>query len=468
MTIFTMRRVRWAAAASLSAVLAACAGTPSPQEPAQEPVGITGPVDANSENTSSGTEVSTLPATSPFTSSGNSVIDAWRDDFAARAAANGRADWAIRAVLEDITPMERFFPARSFKTASAADASSQAEFSKPIWEYLRTAVASTRRTKGAREINDNQAMFNGIENRYGVNAEVLAAIWGMETIFGGNIGSDDSAIALSNMAAEGRRRSFAEGELLALMKILENGVADRDQFISSWAGAMGQTQFMPSTFINYAKDWEGDGKINLWDSEGDALASAANYLSESGYKLNQPWGIEVSTPSNFDYSLANGSDRSMTTWQSVGVAPISGGSFQTNGANEAELWLPAGATGPKYLLFDNFDAFKKYNNSNSYAMAVGLLSDAIAGRSGDPVTPWPTDLERLSKGDLMTLQSSLNQLGYDAGPVDGIMGSRTRGALQQFQKARGFLADGYPTQIMLAYVQGALNPQTSSYVPNNG
>ena len=459
MTIFTVRRVRWAAVASVSAVLAACAGTPNPDFPPDFPVQIPAP--------NPDPAPPSPPATDKYETSGNKIIDKWRKDFAEKAADQGRQDWAVRSVLEGVEPMDRFF-GKTFQAASKSDAASQAEFAKPIWEYLRTAVANSRRVKGAREISENEAMFNAIEQRYGVNAEVIAAIWGMETIFGGNIGSDDAANALANMAAEGRRRSFAEGELIALMKILENGEADRSQFVSSWAGAMGQTQFMPSTYIAFAEDWEGDGKKNVWDSEGDALASAANYLSDSGYKLNQPWGIEVSVPDGFDYSVADGQERPMTAWNLMGLQPVLGGPFITNGATDAELWLPAGATGPKYLLFDNFKAFRTYNRANSYALAVGLLSDAIDGGSGDPVTPWPTDLAPLTRGQLMTLQASLNQLGYDAGPVDGIVGSRTRAALQQFQKARGFVADGYPTEEMLAYVQNAVNPQASSYIPNSG
>ena len=459
MTIFTMRRVRWAAAASISAVLAACAGSPSAPKAPSIPVGIPLPQPDVPESP---------PATSKYQSSGNRLIDKWRDEFAEKASDRGHQDWAIRAVLEGVQPMESFFPAQNFQAAKAADSASQAEFAKPIWEYLRTAVAQSRRVKGAREVSENEVMFNAIQAKYGVNGEVLAAIWGMETIFGGNIGSDDAAHALVNMAAEGRRRSFAEGELFALIKILENGEAERGQFISSWAGAMGQTQFMPTTYVAFAQDWEGDGKKNVWDSEADALASAANYLKDSGYKLNQPWGIEVSVPDGFDYSVADGKERPISAWNLMGLSPISGGPFVTNGASEAQLWLPAGASGPKYLLFDNFKAFRTYNRSNSYAMAVGLLSDAIAGRSGDPATPWPTDIQLLNKGQVQTLQASLNQLGYDAGPVDGIIGTRTRSALQQFQKARGFVADGYPTVEMLLYVQNALNPQPSSFIPNRG
>ena len=460
MTIFTVRRVRWTAAASISALLAACASSPNVTLPTNFPVGT--PLPTPSPDGES------IPATDKYASSGNKVIDKWRKSFAKKASEAGRQDWAVRAVLEGVEPLDYYFSKNIKAATTKSDIGSQAEFAKPIWEYLRTAVAQSRRTKGAREVSENQAVFNAIEQKYGVNAEVLAAIWGMETIFGGNIGSTDAAHALANMAAEGRRRSFAEGELLALMKILESGDAERGQFISSWAGAMGQTQFMPTTYVAFAQDFEGDGKKNVWDSKGDALASAANYLSESGYKFNQPWGIEVSIPDGFDFSLADGTKRKMTAWSQMGLTPLNGGPFITKGASDARLWLPAGATGPKYLLFSNFDAFRTYNRSDSYAMAVGLLSDAIAGRSGEPVTPWPTDLQRLTVGELKTLQASLNQLGYDAGPVDGIMGTRTRSALQSFQKARGFLADGYPTKEMLAYVQSALNPQTSSYMPNSG
>ena len=459
MTIFTVRRVRWAAVASVSAALAACASSPDPDFPQEFPTETPAP--------STDPQPDSPPATAKYKTSGNKTIDKWRVQFAKKAANQGRQDWAVRAVLEGVEPLDAYF-GKTFETATKSDPASQAEFAKPIWEYLRTAVANSRRVKGAREVTEREAMFNAMEAKYGVNGEVLAAIWGMETIFGGNIGSDDAAHALANMAAEGRRRSFAENELMALIKILERGEATRDQFISSWAGAMGQTQFMPTTYVAYAEDWEGDGKKNIWDSEADALASAANYLAKSGYKLNQPWGIEVSVPDGFDYSVADGVERPMTAWNLMGLQPIAGGPFVTNGASDASLWLPAGATGPKYLLFDNFKAFRTYNRANSYALAVGLLSDAIDGGSGDPQTPWPTDLQPLTKGQLMTLQASLNQLGYDAGPVDGIIGSRTRGALQQFQKARGFVADGYPTLEMLAYVQNALNPQASSYIPNSG
>ena len=230
---------------------------------------------------------------------------------------------------------------------------------------------------------------------------------------------------------------------------------NRDDLISGWAGAMGQTQFMPSTFLTYAVDFDGDGKKDLWNSAPDALASAANYLSASGYQKDLPWGTEVLAASDFDWSLADGEDRRLATWKSYGVSPISGGDFTAPDTAYAELWLPTGATGPKYLLFKNFDVYKTYNRSDSYAFSVGLLTDGVTGKTG-PIAVWPMDLEPLTRRDVMVLQDNLNRLGFDAGAVDGIAGRGTKGALRRFQKARGIVpADGYPTTIALDQVMAA-------------
>lgn len=263
------------------------------------------------------------------------------------------------------------------------------------------------------------------------------------------------------MAVEGRRKSLAERELFSLMKILEQGDADRDDLIAGWAGAMGHTQFMPSTFIAYAEDFDGDGKKDIWENEADALASTANYLAHSGYTLNQPWGIEVLARTGFDFGLADGNERRIETWASAGLVPARGGAFETGGANYAELWLPAGAEGPKYLLFNNFKAFKTYNNADSYAFAVGLSGEAMGGQRG-PVASWPTHLTPLTVGEIKILQAALNAQGFDAGGVDGIPGRKTKGALQAFQKSRGLVADGYPTKQALALVTADSNVGVAS------
>ena len=264
-------------AASISAFLAACAAGPQTYPPIIDVPPVTGPVDPG--NGASG-QIEYAP-------SGHSGMDSWRTDFSSRALAAGRERAAVEAILSGISPLERYLG--SNVQISGTGVGDQAEFAKPIWDYLRTAVSTTRKSTGASRLADEHALFDQLEARYGVDREVLAAIWGMETNFGSYIGNFDAANTLSNMAVEGRRRSFAEGELLALMKMLERSEAARDDLISGWAGAMGQTQFMPSTYLAHAQDFDGDGRKDVWTSRADALASAANYLSHSGYIMNQPY-----------------------------------------------------------------------------------------------------------------------------------------------------------------------------------
>lgn len=438
MIIGGLVKSKWMGIAVVCGALASCAAgpqTPSPKPP------VTGtPTPA--------------PETGPivYQSSGHAAMDAWRDDFSARAMAAGHDRAIVKSLFENIRPITLWLGSQEAEVQTQTAPSDQAEFAKPIWDYLATPLGNTRITAGQQKLAATGPTLQAIEAKYGVDRQALLAIWGMETNFGGFIGRDDAPNALANMAVEGRRRTFAESELYALMKILEDGDARRGDLIAGWAGAMGQTQFMPSTYVAHAVDFDGDGRKDVWKSEADALASAANYLARSGYVKGQPWGIEVLTPEGFDFSLADGSERRMATWAAAGLSPMRGGAFDTGGAEFAELWLPAGATGPKYLLFKNFNVFKTYNRADSYALAVGLSGDMIAGKGG-PVAAWPTHLPPLTVGEIRELQDGLNMLGYDAGTADGIAGRRTKAALQNFQKARGFLADGYPTQEMLAAVR---------------
>lgn len=420
-----------------AALMTACAASPQSQQPVVNPSGPTG----------SGAVLA------PFAASGNADMDAWRNDFASRAVAAGRDSTVVHATLAKIKPLKLYLG--DDVSIAKTDVASQAEFAKPIWDYVESAVTVGRKTRGAEKIRDLAPIFDRIEAAYGVDREAITAIWAMETNLGSYIGDFDAANTLSNMAVEGRRQTFAESELIALMKMQERGEVSRDQLTSGWAGAMGQTQFMPSTFLTYAVDFDGDGKKDLWNSAPDALASAANYLSASGYRRDLPWGVEVLSPSGFDWSLADGEDRRLSTWSSYGLSPMAGGSFAAPETAYAELWLPTGATGPKYLLFKNFDVYKTYNRSDSYAFSVGLLTDGVAGKHG-PVAVWPTELELLTRRDIMVLQDNLNRLGFDAGPVDGIAGRGTKGALRRFQKANGIIpADGYPTTVALEQVLAA-------------
>ncbi len=460
MTMTHGPRLRWMIAASSLALLSGCASAPSTAEPAPAPTPGSAPDPTPAPTPDMGgtprtTPVAEAPAAPDpvfgFTPSGDPRIDDWRTDFAARSVASGRSRDAVTTILSDLSPLSLYLGNEA--SIARTGISDQAEFAKPIWEYLSSAVSEGRKATGAEKLSETPGLFDGLEARYGVDREVLVAIWGMESNFGGFIGVNDAANALSNMAVEGRRQAFAEGELTALMKLVEMGLVTRSDLVSGWAGAMGQTQFMPSTYLAHAEDFEGDGLKDVWNNPADALASAANYLAVSGYRPGQPWGIEVSTPPNFDFAIANGERRDMAFWEATGLAPTRGGPFQTGGASAAELWLPAGADGPKFLLFENFDVFKTYNRADSYALAVGLLSDGVGGQD-NPLTPWPNDIEPLSVAEIKELQAGLNTLGYDAGAVDGIAGRGTKGALQRFQKARGFAADGFPTKIMLAYVLG--------------
>ncbi|MEO1553002.1 MAG: lytic murein transglycosylase [Pseudomonadota bacterium] len=422
-----------------AALMTACASTPQDSDSG-----------ASSGTGSGGEVIITVPSIPPFEATGNASMDAWRDDFASRALAAGRDPAIVHATLSRISPLDLYLGEDA--SVAKTDIADQAEFAKPIWDYVESAVTEGRKTRGTERLTELVATFDRIEAAYGVDREAITAIWAMETNLGSYIGNFDAANTLANMAVEGRRRTLAENELTALMKMQERGDVSRDDLISGWAGAMGQTQFMPSTFLTYAVDFDGDGKKDLWNSAPDALASAANYLRASGYQKDLPWGTEILAPGDFDWSLADGEDRRLSTWMSYGISPISGDPFAAPDTAYAELWLPTGATGPKYLLFKNFDVYKAYNRSDSYAFSVGLLTDGVIGKDG-PVAMWPTDLEPLTRRDIMVLQDNLNALGFDAGGVDGIAGRGTKGALRRFQKANGIIpADGYPTTIALNQV----------------
>lgn len=455
-----------AGVAGLVMALAACETPTAASPPVIGPHAGTGGSTGGQTEGTGGTRTSPVPparATFPppprdlqgrlvFVSSGDTRLDAWRDEFAARAVAQGRDPGAVHVLLAGITPHSAFLtPEVSIARSSIGN---QAEFAKPIWEYLRTAVSATRVTNGSRRMGELSGFFDEMEARHGVDRAVVTAIWGMETSYGGFIGTDDAGETLASMAVEGRRKAFAEGELTALIRILEDGQASRDELVSGWAGAMGQTQFMPTTYRAHAVDWDGDGRRDVWASKEDALASAANYLKVSGYRMGEPWGLEVAVPDGFDYRLADGTQRTLADWRARGLGPVAGGAFTQDDTVKAELWLPAGARGPKLLLMKNFDVFKTYNRADSYALAVGLLSDAVAGRPG-LATPWPTDLQPLSVAEIISLQDGLNALGFDSGTPDGIVGRRTRAALQGFQAAQGLPADGFPTGEMLGLVLAA-------------
>lgn len=435
----TIRTWRWAlAGVAMGVSLAACGGTrvagagpePAPQAPPSSPAPplTAGPGGAFD-----------------FASSGNAQFDGWRAQFAAKASAAGRRTQDIQIVLDGLVPVEATAQAQSFDN--------QAEFVKPIWDYARTAVSPTRITNGQAKLAENQQIFDAIEASYSPPREIIAAVWGMETSYGGFIGTDDAPRVLASQAAVGRRKDFNETELMAIMRLIEDGSATRDQFRkASFAGALGQTQFMPSSIIAYGRDFDRDGKKDLWGNAGDALASAANYLTGYGWKKDQPWAVEAIIPEGFDYANGDGRKLTVAAWKAMGITPVIYGSFGSADALSAELFLPAGSYGPAFLLFDNFFVIKRYNNADSYALAIGLLADRLAGRP-EMTRPWPTEIQMLTQQQARDLQAGLNRLGFSAGSIDGIIGRGTRAALQKFQTSKGFVADGFPTLQMLEQVQ---------------
>ena len=254
---------------------------------------------------------------------------------------------------------------------------------------------------------------------------------------------------------EGRRTAYGRSQLIGALKIIQNGYADREQLKGSWAGAMGHTQFIPTTYLAYAIDHDGDGQRNIWSDLGDVFASTANYLSVSRYRADEPWGLEARLPSGFDYGLANASVRKpLAEWASLGVEAVRGDLLADQDPNlRGRLIVPAGAQGPAFVVFENFEAILKYNRSTAYALAVVLLSEEIAGRSGQVATLWPRDDRPLSLDERKKLQRALANQGYNPGPIDGIIGAGTRTALKKWQKNNGRPADGYASAKVLEALQ---------------
>ncbi|AZD75827.1 lytic murein transglycosylase [Pseudomonas chlororaphis] len=327
---------------------------------------------------------------------------------------------------------------------------SQPEFTRPVWEYLDGALSPLRVRKGQALINQYADILQQIEQRYGVDRQALVAVWGMESNFGEFQGNKSVIRSLATLAYEGRRPAFANSQLLAALQILQHGDIQPEKMLGSWAGAMGQTQFIPTTYNTHAVDFDGDGRRDIWNSPADALASTAHYLQSSGWQKGQPWGFEVELASGFDYALADGAIRKpVAEWLRQGMKLPNGANVPPGSEQlSAALLLPAGYRGPAFLILDNFRAVLKYNNSSSYALAVNLLSQRFNG-SGLINGVWPKDDMPLSRSERIELQSLLSANNYDAGNPDGIIGANTRKAIRSAQQSLGWPADGYPTHKLL-------------------
>jgi lytic murein transglycosylase len=330
----------------------------------------------------------------------------------------------------------------------------QPEFARPISAYVEGTVNQTRIDIG-RDKRVSVPQFAAIERTWGVPRDILIGVWAMESNFGALQGDFDIIRCLATLAAAGRRRAWAEGELLAALKIIGDGDAPRWKLRGSWAGAMGQTQFLPSTYLTTAVDGDGDGRRDIWGSAPDALASAANLLARGGWRRGEGWAYEVVLPAGFDYGLSENAREVPAWWRARGALKADGTAWSPNdAASPAVLLLPAGAAGPAFLALPNHFAIRTYNNSIAYALAVGLLADRFAG-AGPLRTPWPRETP-LSLTDRLDTQAALIRLGFNPGPADGAIGLMTRQALRAWQKSQGLPADGYLSPQVVARLRKAM------------
>ncbi len=317
----------------------------------------------------------------------------------------------------------------------------QPEFSRPVGAYVQNAVSAQRIAEGRDRLMSAPV---AAEQRYGVPREILVGIWAQESAFGQVQGDHDVIRSLATLAHDGRRRDWAEEQLKEALTIIVEGRAPRSRLKGSWAGAMGQSQFMPDNYRRLAVDGDGDGVVDIWNSPADALMSAANLLNNAGWKRDQRWHYEVTLPRGFDYALAEGERQPWSYWAQRGVVLSRGGAPSTaEQAEGATILLPQGANGPAFLALPNHYIIRRYNNSVAYALAIGMTADGIAGRPG-LVAAWP-DEAPLSRDQRLGAQRALAAAGFDPGGIDGIVGSGTRRALRGWQQANGLTPDGHLT-----------------------
>ena len=365
----------------------------------------------------------------------------WLAAFAPQALAAGIRPETVRTVLAQAQLQPRVVELDR----------DQPEFTRTPWAYLDSAVSAQRIAQGQAQRAQHQGALDAASARYGVPASIITAIWGMESNYGSNFGSFRTVDALATLAYEGRRRDWARGELLAALRIIDQGDIAPEAMVGSWAGAMGHTQFLPSVFLAHAVDADGDGRRDIWGSIPDVAASTARFLADAGWQPGEPWGTEVLLPPGFDHARAELTVRqSAAQWAEQGVRTVDGTPLPPLAS--AAVLEPAGARGPAFLVGQNFRTILRYNNSTSYALAVALLAQRLDGGAG-VVAPWPRDLQPLSREQVRQLQTALNARGFDTGTPDGVQGPATRAGLRRYQQSRGLLADGYPT---LELLQGLL------------
>ncbi|MFD1910634.1 lytic murein transglycosylase [Halodurantibacterium flavum] len=365
--------------------------------------------------------------------------DRWVASFRSRAAAQGIST----------ATLDRAFQGAGFLPDVVDRDRNQTEFTRSLEDYLAIAASDERVANGRAELQRHRATLAAIEARYGVEAHVVTAIWGMESSYGTRRGTVPVISALSTLAYDGRRGAFFEQQLVAALRILQSGDIAPERMTGSWAGAMGHTQFIPTSYLQYAVDFTGDGRRDIWsDDPTDALASAAAYLSRSGWRRGEPWGVEVRLPQGFNAGLAGRrSTRSVADWTAQGVRDMDGRPAGDYGP--ASVIIPQGLAGPAFMTFRNFTVITRYNNAENYVIGVGHLSDRLRG--GPPIRgSFPPDAAGMTRADRQELQRRLTAAGFDTQGTDGVIGPNTRSAIRAYQARSGLPQTGEPSRELLA------------------
>ena len=324
----------------------------------------------------------------------------------------------------------------------------QPEYVRPIGEYVDRVVSAKRIELGKQKLAELKPLLDQIETRYGLDRHIVVAIWGVESNFGTQPGEKNVIRSLATLVCSGTKAKFARSQMNSALKILQRGDVSHEAMNGSWAGAMGHTQFIPTTYSAYAVDYDGDGKRDIWGNIPDALASTASYLKVSNWRAGETWGYEVKLPKGFNTKgISEKNLKTLGQWQKMGVVRINGQPFPRAG-DKAGLFAPEGTKGPAFLVLNNFRSLLRYNQANSYALSVGHLSDRLAGY-GPFVAAWPTDEKHLSLEQRMELQQRLAARGLLEGEPDGIIGPATLEAVRVFQRQRGLPVDGFPSFTIL-------------------
>ncbi|MGB8814281.1 MAG: lytic murein transglycosylase [Paracoccaceae bacterium] len=372
----------------------------------------------------------------------NPGFDAWVANFRPRAGAKG-----ISAPTLDAA-----FRAAGFLPGVIERDRNQTEFTRTLEDYLAIAASDERIAKGRAAMAQYGGVLSEIENRYGVESHVVAAVWGLESQYGARRGNVPVVSALATLAYDGRRGDFFEQQLIAALRILQNGDVTPGNMTGSWAGAMGHTQFIPTSYLGFAVDFRGDGRRDIWsDDPTDALASTAAYLAKSGWTRGQPWGVEVQLPSGFNTGqTGRGTSRSATDWEDLGVRAANGGTVPNHGA--ASILIPQGASGPAFMIFRNFTVITRYNNAESYVIGVGHLSDRLRGGPAI-IGSFPPDAQGMNISQRQELQRLLTAAGFDTEGSDGVIGKKTQAAISAYQQSKGLPVTGQPSLELLALLR---------------